>query len=563
MKIGVSLLLLLTLVVAVCGKKSSGPIYHKTDDVVILDAENFRTKVINSTSSWFIMFYSQWCGHCKEFAPIYKKLATDMKEWKFLKLGVVDCSAKSEKNKRDNGMGLCFKRPYFIGGMPDCRFFPAHSDKDSKGERRKFLGKKVYGSDGKLKEDSDSFEHVQKSIVNFLQDHHFKENSLNMEFLKRKDIESLADGHGKENLVLIIEPRSSIVGQLITLDLADSNVTVGRISSRNRKAVTSLHERFSVEIQEQQMCAVIITAERKPKVIYGSHQEDGELRKMVARYVMMEPTVLTSEGEGTDKEPIGDDVNTNSDEEEKVFMADLEIALTYSLRKEVAGKEVIEKDDLLNLKNYINVIVEFFPGRKQTMKFLRKIRKLATSRSSIDWESWQQILLRAKNTVGAFLSTNEDSELQFPSCFWQLMHTVMTQYYRTAPDMDPLLVLRAMNGYMNSFFTCETCKRNWQEESEDMEDFVDSSSSALLYLWRKHNSVNRRLNKESWPSKELCPQCWSSEKDTALEAVEAFIARFYHFENISQRGVRDEDDEDDDDDVEEEKQKKAAPKDEL
>ena len=39
-------------------------------------------------------------------------------------------------------------------------------------------------------------------------------------------------------------------------------------------------------------------------------------------------------------------------------MADLEIALTYSLRKEVAGKEVIEKDDLLNLKNYINVIVE-------------------------------------------------------------------------------------------------------------------------------------------------------------------------------------------------------------
>merc|ERR1739838_594263 len=396
MNIGVSLLLLLTLVVAVCGKKSSGPIYHKTDDVVILDAENFRTKVINSTSSWFIMFYSQWCGHCKEFAPIYKKLATDMKEWKFLKLGVVDCSAKSEKNKRDNGMGLCFKRPYFIGGMPDCRFFPAHSDKDSKGERRKFLGKKVYGSDGKLKEDSDSFEHVQKSIVNFLQDHHFKENSLNMEFLKRKDIESLADGHGKENLVLIIEPRSSIVGQLITLDLADSNVTVGRISSRNRKAVTSLHERFSVEIQEQQMCAVVITAERKPKVIYGSHQEDGELRKMVARYVMMEPTVLTSEGEGTDKEPIDDDVNTNSDEEEKVFMADLEIALTYSLRKEVAGKEVIEKDDLLNLKNYINVIVEFFPGRKQTMKFLRKIRKLATSRSSIDWESWQQILLRAK-----------------------------------------------------------------------------------------------------------------------------------------------------------------------
>ena len=53
------------------------------------------------------------------------------------------------------------------------------------------------------------------------------------------------------------------------------------------------------------------------------------------------------------------------------------------------------------------------------------------------------------------------------------------------------------------------------------------------------------------------------QKDTALEAVEAFIARFYHFENISQRGVRDEDDEDDDDDVEEEKEKKAAPKDEL
>ena len=39
---------------------------------------------------------------------------------KIIKLGSVDCATKSKKGK-DNGMGICFKSPYFIGGMPDCR----------------------------------------------------------------------------------------------------------------------------------------------------------------------------------------------------------------------------------------------------------------------------------------------------------------------------------------------------------------------------------------------------------------------------------------------------------
>lgn len=61
-------------------------LYNKSDYVKILNIHNFNANVYNSNTSWLINFYSNWCGHCQRFAPVWRNLAKTIKrKWKFYK----------------------------------------------------------------------------------------------------------------------------------------------------------------------------------------------------------------------------------------------------------------------------------------------------------------------------------------------------------------------------------------------------------------------------------------------------------------------------------------------
>jgi thiol oxidase len=53
-------------------------LYNASDDVVILNATNFKTSVYGSNKSWLVEFYNSWCGFCYRFAPTWKTLANDI-----------------------------------------------------------------------------------------------------------------------------------------------------------------------------------------------------------------------------------------------------------------------------------------------------------------------------------------------------------------------------------------------------------------------------------------------------------------------------------------------------
>ena len=48
-------------------------------DVIVLDENNFDELVTNSTDTWMIKFYAEYCGHCKKAAPKWEKAATALK----------------------------------------------------------------------------------------------------------------------------------------------------------------------------------------------------------------------------------------------------------------------------------------------------------------------------------------------------------------------------------------------------------------------------------------------------------------------------------------------------
>jgi hypothetical protein len=59
----------------------------------------------------------------------------------------------------------------------------------------------------------------------------------------------------------------------------------------------------------------------------------------------------------------------------KIIFTDFqENSILYSLSHEVAQRAVISDKSLSSLQSYLDVLIKFFPGRKNTIRFLQEVR---------------------------------------------------------------------------------------------------------------------------------------------------------------------------------------------
>ncbi|ETO08244.1 thioredoxin [Reticulomyxa filosa] len=65
-------------------------------DVVELKTESFEAET--AQGKWFLEFYAPWCGHCKNFAPVYKEASDEMEGR--VKFGTVDVTAEKDLAKK-------------------------------------------------------------------------------------------------------------------------------------------------------------------------------------------------------------------------------------------------------------------------------------------------------------------------------------------------------------------------------------------------------------------------------------------------------------------------------
>ncbi|CAG8437068.1 10505_t:CDS:10 [Ambispora gerdemannii] len=102
----------------------SHALYNTNGDVVILTEKNFREQVIMTEASLKVVlveFFAPWCGHCKNLAPEYKKVAKNLKG--IARVAAVDC---------DNDMNKVICKRYDIKGFPTIKLFPSQSVPDKK-----------------------------------------------------------------------------------------------------------------------------------------------------------------------------------------------------------------------------------------------------------------------------------------------------------------------------------------------------------------------------------------------------------------------------------------------
>lgn len=74
----------------------------------ILNINNYEEKVINSKDAWLIEYYSERCGTCQEFSPIWEKATSKIRK---LRIGKVNIDEKS-------GMELAIKNNILDEGIP-------------------------------------------------------------------------------------------------------------------------------------------------------------------------------------------------------------------------------------------------------------------------------------------------------------------------------------------------------------------------------------------------------------------------------------------------------------
>lgn len=61
---------------------SNSNVDNDDEDALVLTDSNFDSIVYNENLDVLVEFYAPWCGHCQQLAPAYKKLASDLKNYK-------------------------------------------------------------------------------------------------------------------------------------------------------------------------------------------------------------------------------------------------------------------------------------------------------------------------------------------------------------------------------------------------------------------------------------------------------------------------------------------------
>ena len=113
---------------SVLGAVAEAALFARNSPVLHLTPDNFDKEVLKVHKPALVAFTAPWCGHCRNLAPSFERVATELDG--VVKIAYVDCEDSASQS-------LCSK--YEIQGFPTIKLFPATKrriPRDYLGERR-------------------------------------------------------------------------------------------------------------------------------------------------------------------------------------------------------------------------------------------------------------------------------------------------------------------------------------------------------------------------------------------------------------------------------------------
>ncbi|XP_062986676.1 sulfhydryl oxidase 1 [Elgaria multicarinata webbii] len=488
---------LAAVLVLVPGARSLG-LYTADDPLVVLGAGTLERSTFNSSSAWVVEFYASWCGHCIRFAPTWKALAKDIQDWRpAVMLGVVDCAESSNQK-------ICTE--FGIAGYPTLKFFKAFSKKPEDGIR--------------LHHHGDDIQTLRDSIITSVERHEdvWPPACPPLEPISTAELHDFFQANNVTYLALIFENKDSFLGREVTLDMLQfENIAVRRVLKNNEELVrkfnvTTFPSGFLL-VKDGSSSSIPMHGDSRPSYTNILQKLPGVIRGNT-----FTPTLLPSPRPKTTPPP------WKVVDRKKLYMADVESAVVYSLRQEAVRTPFLSAEKLWALKQYVAVLVKYFPGRLVVMNFLRNLDLWLKPKTNVSESEWEEAVRNKKELPYARLPETttwvgcQGEKRNYPCGLWTLFHLLTVQEAQISPKYgSPGEVLPAMRAYVRYFFGCRECAEHFEGMAAESMDKVRTKDGAVLWLWSRHNKVNARLAgtesenpkfpKIQWPPQDLCWSC--------------------------------------------------------
>lgn len=482
---------------------SATPLYAPNDGIVLLENDTITATIYNSPVAWFVEFYSSWCGHCQSFAPSWKRLAREVEGWTdVIRVAAIDCA---------EGRNLRTCENFSIQGYPTLKFFKIFT-KNMKDIGSSYEGKR-------------SPRQMRHAMIDFIETERNPKiqtgfNPLNTtlsdEFYKTK--------FSPKHLALVFERNASYLGRELALDLMNNpKVSIKRIVDD-----VSRKKKYHIAKLPQ---VVLLTNDQK--VHLEKHTREGILAELKNFNVIKKipPTSKTVQATNLHFEQVHKN-DTNSFKQANlsvVSMQDLEGALSFLFRREIVIKKIIKDTRLKALKDFVHLLVQCFPGRPPVNRFFKSMKSWLDIKRN---KSINPVSLRLFYDMHqADHSTQLPDEIQWETCqgstplyrgypcsLWLLFHTLTvncaSRKKHTLSGRDVLVTIR---GYVKNFFSCIECAHHFGNMSKNIEREINTHDEGIIWLWKAHNKVNKRLSKQpstdpkfpkiQYPLTDACADC--------------------------------------------------------
>ncbi|KAM5201593.1 sulfhydryl oxidase 1 isoform 2-T2 [Hipposideros larvatus] len=507
-------LLPLLLLLALPGVRAAprSALYLPSDPLTLLQADTVRGAVLGSRSAWAVEFFASWCGHCIAFAPTWKALANDVKDWRpALTVAALDCAEETNS-------AVC--RDFNILGFPTVRFFKAFS-KNGPGTTLPVAGADV--------------QTLRERLIDALESHSdtWPPACPPLEPARLEEINGFFARNDEEYLALIFEKEGSYLGREVTLDLSQrQGLAVRRVLNTESDVVNEFG------VTDFPSCYLLFrngSVSRVPVLVESRSFYTAYLQRLAGATRESARTTVAP----TTANTIAPTVWKVADRS-KIYMADLESALHYILRVEVGKFSVLEGQRLVALKKFMAVLAQYFPGQPLVQNFLhsmndwlkrqqRKKIPYGFFQTALESRNEGAVIAKKVNWVGC--QGSEPHFRGFPCSLWVLFHFLTVQAARQNADhaqeaAKAQEVLQAIRGYIRYFFGCQDCADHFEQMAAASMHRVGSLDSAVLWLWSSHNKVNTRLAgapsedpqfpKVQWPPRELCSACHNELRGTPV-----------------------------------------------
>ncbi|KAF5284377.1 hypothetical protein FQR65_LT13564 [Abscondita terminalis] len=526
-------------------------LYSAEDDVKVLTSFNFVKEVYGKNYALLVEFYNSWCGFCQRFAPSWKALATDIREWKsMVSVAAFDCSD-------DLNSQLC--RDYEIMSYPTLRYFHENYTQGTEN-----IGVEV-------EKGEDIYSHKKKLIQRLVQEQKEHRGGQYPILLPvtATNVHDLYDAAPRDvkYTFLVLEDTNSIIGAELALDLKGvRNITV-RYAQNNTQLAANVHVKtlpalIVIDFNKQiQVLGVNLTSKEAARTaikdyLLPTHIEIPSVttkgKIFTGKWINAKVPDMSELMDAHARETLRQKVKKMGD---VVFQADLETALRYTFKHEVASTKTITGERLTALINYVSVLIKYFPfgfyGREFLVDLYNKIKKAGDVLDGSDVNFWireaesedRKIFSSPAQWVGCQGSSKNFRG--YPCGLWKMFHflTVSAAEHNSGNnDANPHEVLNAMYGYVKNFFGCSDCSRHFQEMATKKDIAgVSSLDTAILWLWMAHNEVNKRLSgdatedpefpKIQFPIHERCPTC-RVNNTWNLQEVITYLKQVYSTINV-------------------------------